>query len=88
MASVDQSKYAHSHEIRWVRHKHTGCNIGTMDDSSTDDPLLDMIESVARDVLAQSGDDPDARFRFFKRFVELAREIAHAPASEVSTSCR
>jgi hypothetical protein len=34
-----------------------------------------MIESVARDVLTRLDDDPDARFEFFRRFVELAREI-------------
>jgi hypothetical protein len=45
-----------------------------MQSPSDNDLLLDMIEFVALDVLARIGDDPDARFRFFKRFVALAQE--------------
>jgi hypothetical protein len=47
----------------------------------TDDPLLDMIECVARDVLAKIGDDPDARFAFFKEFVALAKRFADCQPS-------
>jgi hypothetical protein len=51
-------------------------------DTSADDLLLDMIESVAADVLAKIGDNPDARFEFFKEFVALATKFAAGePAS-------
>ena len=46
-----------------------------MDSSTNDALLLDMIESVALDVLARIGHDPDARFEFFRRFVALAQEV-------------
>ena len=52
--------------------------LAIMDDSNTDDPLPGKIEFVARDVLARIGDSPDTRFEFFRRFVELTREITHA----------
>ena len=48
-----------------------------MDAPTDDDPLLDMIESVALAVLERIGNDPDVR-QFFKQFVELAKEITHA----------
>lgn len=51
-----------------------------MNAPTDNDLLLDLIESVAVDVLTRLGDDPDARFDFFKRFVELAREfVGDAP---------
>lgn len=34
-----------------------------------------MIESVTLDVLARLGDDPDARYEFFRRFVALAQDV-------------
>jgi hypothetical protein len=36
--------------------------------------LLDMIESVVLDVLTRIGDDPGARFAFFRRLVVLAKD--------------
>jgi hypothetical protein len=45
-----------------------------------------MILHVTEDVLQRLGDDPGARFEFLKRFVELAKEITHAPAREASTT--
>ena len=45
-----------------------------MDNLANDDLLLDMIASVTLDVLVQIGDDAEARFRFFKGFVALAKE--------------
>jgi hypothetical protein len=45
----------------------------------TDDNLiLDLLESVTLDVLDRIGNDPEARYQFFKRFVELARETVEA----------
>jgi hypothetical protein len=48
--------------------------LAAMNASTDDDLLLDLIETVTLDVLARIGDDPEARFRFFRRFVELAQE--------------
>ena len=41
-----------------------------------DDLFLDMVESVTLDVLGRLGDDPDARYVFFRRFLALAQEVA------------
>jgi hypothetical protein len=59
-----------------------------LDEPAEDDLLVDMIDSVARDVLERIGDSPDARFEFFRRFVELAKEITHAAAHEAPTTCQ
>ena len=40
-----------------------------------DDLFLDMIESVTLDVLGRIGDDPHARFAFFRRFICLAEDV-------------
>ena len=45
-----------------------------MNAPTNDDPLLDMIQSVTLDVLERIGDDREARFQFFKCFIELAKE--------------
>jgi hypothetical protein len=39
------------------------------------DLFLDLVESVPLDVLGRIGDDPGARYAFFKRFLELAQEV-------------
>jgi hypothetical protein len=41
-----------------------------------DDLFLEMVEGVTLTVLARIGDDPEARYQSFKRFVELATEVA------------
>ena len=69
-----------------MRHWRSKVTLATMYERDIDDPMLAMIESVARDVLAQIGDDPDARFQFFKRLFELAKEITHVAAPEASTT--
>ena len=45
-----------------------------MDAPTDDDLLLDLIATVTSDVLTRIGDDQEARFRFLKRLVALARE--------------
>jgi len=45
-----------------------------MDDLTDDDLFLDMMGAIVLDALARIGDDPEARYAFFKRFVELAQE--------------
>ena len=44
-----------------------------------DDEFLEMVEGVTLTVLTRIGDDPEARYQFFRRFVELAREVAPGP---------
>ncbi len=51
-----------SRQIHWMIHRRTAHMLATVDDPANDDPLLDMIESVARDVLERIGDDSDLRF--------------------------
>jgi hypothetical protein len=41
-----------------------------------DDLFLEMIKSVTLTVLDRIGDDREVRYQFFRRFVELAREMA------------
>lgn len=45
---------------------------------TADDELADMIRDIALDVLGRVGDDANARYEFFKRFVELAQSIVSA----------
>jgi hypothetical protein len=40
-----------------------------------DDLFLEMIESVTLDVPGRIGDDPEARYAFFKRFLPLAQAV-------------
>jgi hypothetical protein len=42
----------------------------------TDDVLLDAMDAIVRDALARIGDDPRARFAFFKRLLAVAQEVA------------
>lgn len=45
-----------------------------MDEDLTDDELLaNLIADVAQDVLAKIGNDADARYQFFRAFIELAK---------------
>ena len=46
-----------------------------MDDLTDDDLFLDAVDAIVLDALARTGDDPRARYAFFKRFVELAKEV-------------
>jgi hypothetical protein len=41
-----------------------------------DDLFLDALEAVVLAALEQIGDDPEARFRFFRRVLTVAREAA------------
>ena len=46
-------------------------------DEVPDDELLAMIVAVAADVLDRIGDDAEARFRFFRDFVRLAKRASY-----------
>ena len=45
-----------------------------MEDQPDNDLLADTIADVAFDVLERIGNNAEARYQFFKRFVELAKE--------------
>jgi hypothetical protein len=45
----------------------------------TDEIFLSMIEEVTLDVVDRIGDDREARYQFFRRLVDLAKEIAPGP---------
>jgi len=58
-----------------------------VDDCNADDLLLDLIESVTLDVLAWLGNDREARYAFFRGFVELAwQSIEETAAARGRTS--
>lgn len=52
-----------------------------MNNPTDDALLLGMIESITLDVLERIGDDPEARYQFFRRFVALAREFVERPSA-------
>ena len=46
-----------------------------VDNLNDDEILAEAIADVAFDVLRRIGNDPDARYGFFKRFLALAQEV-------------
>ena len=63
-----------------------GRHAANMNGSADDDLLLDMIESVALDVLSRIGNEPDARFVFFKKLVVLAQQTVRQAEPGKQTS--
>jgi len=53
-----------------------------MDDLTEDDLSLDMVDAVVFDALGRIGDDPQARHAFFRRLVDLARQVVRDAADE------
>ena len=51
------------------------------------DLFLDLIESVTRDVLDRLGNDSDARYAFFRRFLEVARRVVRDAGGQGSMTC-
>ena len=47
-----------------------------MDDLTDDDLFLDAVDAIVIEVLARIGDDPRARFAFFKRLLAVAQGVA------------
>ena len=47
-----------------------------MDDLTDDDLFLDAVDAIVLDALARIGDDPTARYAFFKRLLAVAQEVA------------
>jgi hypothetical protein len=53
-----------------------------MDDLTDDELLADMISAVALDVLGSIGSDPEARYQFFRQYIELAKlTVAREPVA-------
>ena len=44
-------------------------------DLDLDEVFLDAMEAVVLAALERIGDDPDARFRFFRRLLAVAQEV-------------
>jgi hypothetical protein len=44
------------------------------------DLFLEMVEGVTPSMLERIGDDPEASYQLFRRFVELAGELAPGPS--------
>jgi hypothetical protein len=47
-----------------------------MDEPTQDELFLDAVDAIVLDALARIGDDPRARFAFFKRLLAVAQEVA------------
>jgi hypothetical protein len=45
-----------------------------MDEPTQDDLFLDAVDAIVLDAVARIGDDPRARFAFFKRLLAAAHE--------------
>ena len=71
---MSASKSPRSRQICTSRDRPCKSTLPAMTAPTDDDALLDMIQSVALDVLARIGGDPDARYEFLKGFVALAKE--------------
>ena len=44
-----------------------------MDDLTDDELVADLIRNVATDVLERIGDDAEARYQYFRAFIDLSR---------------
>jgi hypothetical protein len=47
-----------------------------MDEPTQDDLFLDAVDAIVLDALARIGDDPQARFAFFKKLLAVAQKEA------------
>ena len=47
-----------------------------IDDPTDNDLFLDAVDAIVLDALARIGNDPRARFAFFKRLLTVAQEVA------------
>ena len=46
-----------------------------MDEPTQEDLSLDAVDAIVLDALQRIGDDPRARFAFFKRLLAVAQEV-------------
>lgn len=49
-----------------------------MDTPDLDHLFLDAVEAIVLDALARIGDDPRARYAFFKRLLAVATSFSHS----------
>jgi|APFre7841882724_1041349.scaffolds.fasta_scaffold139466_2 hypothetical protein len=56
--------------------RYAGRHAQGMDEPTQDELFLDAVDAVVLDALARIGDDPKARFAFFKRLLAVAQEVA------------
>jgi len=47
-----------------------------MDEPTLDALFLDPVDAIVLDALARIGNDPRARFEFFRRLLAVAKEVA------------
>jgi hypothetical protein len=47
-----------------------------MDEPTQDELFLDAVDAIVLDALARIGDDPRARFAFFKRLMAVVQGVA------------
>jgi hypothetical protein len=47
-----------------------------MDEPTQEDLFLDAVDAIVLDAVARIGDDPRARFAFFKRLMAVAQKVA------------
>ena len=57
-----------------------------MNEPTQDELFLDAVDAFVLDVLAIIGDDPRARYAFFRRLLAVAQEVAEKPARRGPTS--
>lgn len=57
-----------------------------MDDFTDDNLFLDAVDAVVLDVLSRIGDDPKARFAFFRRLLAVAQEAVAGRTQRRPTS--
>ena len=53
-----------------------------IEDLTDDDLFLDMVDAIVIDALGRIGDDPKVRYAFFRRLVDLARQVVRDAADE------
>ena len=56
--------------------RHNSWHAGGMDNLTDNDLFLDAVDAIVLDALARVGDDPRARFTFFKKLLAVAKEVA------------
>ena len=57
-----------------------------MNDLTDDGLFRDMVDAVVLDALGRIGDDPEARFGFFRRLVDLARQVVEDAGDQGSVT--
>ena len=64
--------WTNAHQMRGDSPNANGYCLG-MDDLTDEDLFLDAVDAIVFDALARIGDDPKARFQFFRRILTVAQ---------------